>query len=101
MIIVCKYCNTRIFAGGTSTIHNSQQAHYLRCPQYMKEKREEEAAKPKLTKLKKPEEKSLKKAIEEGEVKELPDKCPKCNNKSLLTEGDTIWCRKCDYEWFP
>jgi ribosomal protein L37AE/L43A len=66
----------------------------------MKIKREEEAAKPKLTELKKPEEKNLKKAIEEGEVKELPDACPACQKKTLLTDGDTIWCMECDYEWF-
>lgn len=37
--------------------------------------------------------KSLKKAIEEGEVEMLKDKCPKCGKLTLLTDDDTIWCR--------
>lgn len=47
--------------------------------------------------------KSLKKAIEEGEVEMLKDKCPKCGKLTLLTDDDTIWCRdekNCGYEWF-
>jgi ribosomal protein L37AE/L43A len=47
------------------------------------------------------EKKTIEQVIKDGELIELPDECPKCKNKSLLTDGDTIWCRKCNYEWFP
>lgn len=45
--------------------------------------------------------KSLKKAIDEGEVKMIDKKCPKCG-MVLLCDDDTIWCSNnlCRYEEF-
>jgi uncharacterized Zn finger protein (UPF0148 family) len=46
-------------------------------------------------------EKSLKDAIDEGEVKMIERKCPKCG-MALISDNDTIWCSNnlCRYEEF-
>jgi len=46
--------------------------------------------------------KSLKKAMEEGEVQKIQDICPKCHRQTLVTDDDMIWCinKDCDYEWW-